>query len=59
MPKNYSRTPTIPLGPGITRLDVTLVRATGLPDERFGDTTLPLADGTMHALMGTLTETHH
>ena len=56
---NYSRTPTIPLGPGITRLYVTLMRAMGLPDESFGDTSLPLADGTMHSRMGTLTETHH
>lgn len=56
---NYSHTPAIPLGPGITRLYVTLMRAMGLPDESFGDTSLPLADGSMHSLMGTLTETHH
>lgn len=56
---NWWRTPTMPMGPGISRLYVTLMRAMGLNDETFGQASLTLGDGTALSLGGTLTETHH
>jgi hypothetical protein len=46
------------LGPGVSRLFVTLMRAMGLPDESFGQESITLPDGSSHSLRGTLTETH-
>ncbi len=46
------------LGPSLSRLYVTLMRAMGLPDESFGQESMTLADGSVHSLRGTLAETH-
>ncbi len=46
------------IGPGLSRLYVTLMRAMGMADESFGLEEFPLADGTVHSLRGTLAETH-
>jgi hypothetical protein len=52
----YVTSGPIPLGPGVSRLYVTLMRAMGLPDESYGDTSIPLADGTTQSLVGVLPE---
>jgi hypothetical protein len=46
------------MGPSLSRLYVTLMRAMGLPDESFGQESMTLADGSSHSLRGTLAETH-
>ncbi len=46
------------MGPGVSRLHVTLMRAMGLPDESFGQPEITLLDGSTSSMRGTLQETH-
>lgn len=57
-PSPWSPRYPIWMGPGLSRLYVTLMRAMGLPDETFGQIAITLGDGSSYSMAGTLTETH-
>ena len=58
VPAPWTPRPPFDMGPGVSRLYVTLMRSMGLPDESFGQESITLADGSDYSLRGTLSETH-